>query len=172
MHRTLKARLCRLERATAAKQTRPFGFVLRATDEADADREWAAIKASSALDGVEEPIPLVRVFIPEPAEPATAWRRRFNQIAGPHQLRCVPSSRSTLANSIATNAAACSFHFSVPSGAAFLRRIATRLDNSESKSAPDGSSAFRDSTCAEAARGRDCWRCRPKASRRMAKRVD
>jgi hypothetical protein len=118
MHRTLKARLCRLERATAAKQTRPFGFVLRATDEADADREWAAIKTSSALDGVEEPIPLVRVFIPEPAEPATAWRRRFNQIAGPHQLRCVPSSRSTLANSIATNAAACSFHFSVPSGAA------------------------------------------------------
>lgn len=72
MRRTLKARLCRLERAAAAKQTHPFGFVLRATDEADADRQWAAIKASGALDGVEEPIPLVRVFIPKPAEPDTA----------------------------------------------------------------------------------------------------
>ena len=48
MSRTLKSRTRRLERATAAKQSPPVGFVIYATDEADADRQWAEIEASGA----------------------------------------------------------------------------------------------------------------------------
>jgi hypothetical protein len=72
MSRTLKTRTRRLERATVAQQARTFGFVIRAIDETDADLQWAEIKASGALDGVEGPIPVVRVIAQKPEEPDAA----------------------------------------------------------------------------------------------------
>jgi hypothetical protein len=68
MSRTLKTRTRRLEQVAAtSRETKSFR-VIRATDEADADRQMEALYASGALDGWDRSFPVVRVFSPKPVK--------------------------------------------------------------------------------------------------------
>ena len=65
MNRTLKTRTRRLEQASPASQEVRCFPIIRATDRADADRQMAELKASGALDGMNErSFPIVRVIGP------------------------------------------------------------------------------------------------------------